>query len=144
MSDRPRGCLGARRLAIVPCLCWLASCAPAEDKRLLGRWESVTPEGFRYLEFGPEGEVALGDDFHRMSRGRYRFHGKRKIIVEIPARSSFPGEFEVWQVTPSAESLATYREGSFGLAAASRKFRRVAGYSGRSGKVPQGGSNVPR
>lgn len=144
MSDQARGRLGVGLLVILPGLCWLASCAPAEDRRLLGRWESVTPEGFRYLEFGPEGEVGLGDDLHRMSRGRYRFHGKRKIIVEIPARSSFPGEFEVWQVTPSEDSLATYREGSFGLAAASRKFRRFAGDPTRSGSSPQGGSNVAR
>ena len=125
MSDRARGCLGVGWLMIVPCLCWLASCAPAEDKRLLGRWKSVTPEGFRYLEFGPEGEVALGDDFQRMAKGRYRFHGKGKIIVEFPTRSSFPGEFEVWKVTPSEDLLATYREGSFGLAHASRNFRRL-------------------
>lgn len=125
MSDRAGGGLGVYRLMIVPGLCWLASCTPADDKRLLGRWESVTAEGFRYLEFGPGGEVALGNDFHRMTRGRYRFHGKGRIILEIPAKSSFPGESEVWQVTPSEDSLATYREGSFGLAHTSRKFRRM-------------------
>ncbi len=125
MSDRARGGLGVGRLMIVQGLCWLASCAPEEDKRLLGRWESVTAEGFRYLEIGPDGTIGVGDDPDRMTRGRYRPHRKGKVIVEFPTRSSFPGEFQVWQVAVSEQSLSTYREGSLGLAHASRKFRRL-------------------
>ena len=113
-----------RKLLLLPAL--LLSCSQAGDDALLGRWESATAEGFRFVEFGADGAFGVGDDPDRMTPGRFRFRGKGRVAVQVPSRSSFPGEFEVWQVRVSGDSLSTYREGSFGLAAGSRMFRRRA------------------
>lgn len=115
---------GLRKLFLLPAL--LLSCSPAGDDALLGRWESATAEGSRFVEFGADGVFGVGDDPDRMTPGRFRFRGKGRVAVQVPSGSSFPGEFEVWQVRVSGDSLSTYREGSFGLAAGSRTFRRSA------------------
>jgi hypothetical protein len=60
-----------------------------------------------------------------MSTGRFTVIQGSRIRVEIPQGSSFPGEFQIWQVRVALNELTTYREGSFGLADATRHFRRV-------------------
>lgn len=113
---------GLRKLFLLPAL--LLSCSPAGEDALLGRWESATAEGSRFVEFRADGAFGVGDDPDRMTPGRFRFRGKGRVAVQVSSGSSFPGEFEVWQVRVSGDSLSTYREGSFGLAAGSRTFRR--------------------
>lgn len=113
-----------KRSTVFVTLVWLLSCV-SEDNQLVGRWQSRTPKGFQFVEFSRDGSIGVGDHPDRMTVGRYRFRSKGTVIIEIPTLSSFPGEFQVWQVAVSENDLSTYREGSFGLAGASREFRRI-------------------